>query len=182
MDLDFEPLDVFRWEVCELAVADARRADDVPELFASELRRLMHEHPGIPLAVRVVVSGRSQAHEQLIADPLTWTQHIRATAVDVGTVWVEKVKFKTAAVGEWGDDALVDGPIGELLRYFRELHHNEPQLMALAEELADLRRKLPDELIHGEDALALQNPDRLREWLREVQPLLVSRLVETIKK
>lgn len=182
--LDFQPLDVFRWTLCEVDASGAQHVDDVPELFAGELAKLTRQHPELPLAVRVVVTGRSQAHKQLVAEPLAWTNHIRATALDVarGSVWVEKVKFRTAATHNLNEAARVDGPLGELLRYFNELSDDDRQLSELSQELADLRRKLPDELTRGEDSLALDDPDRLREWLREVQPLLIGRLAEAIEK
>ena len=182
--LDFHPLDVFRWAVCDVPAADAEHPDDVLALFSRELSKLTWNNAGVPLAVRVVVTGRSRAHEQLAADPVAWTNHIRATALDVadGSVWVEKVKFQTSAARDFDDVALADGPIGELLRYVDELRNNESELLELSGELADLRRKLPDELTRGEDALALDDPHRLRDWLEEVQPLLLTRLVERIER
>ena len=177
-ELDFQPLDVLRWDVCEVPIADAQRAEDVLDSFSTRLSVLNQTHEGMPLAIRVVVTGRSLVHEQLVTDPIGWTNQVRSTALDLtgGNVWVEKVKFQTLAARVSDGTEPVDGPIGELLRYVSELRDNEPQLKELSVELADLRHKLPNELTSGEDALALDDPNRLREWLDEVQPLLLSRL------
>ena len=181
-ELDFQPLDVFRWEACDVDMTDAQHADHVLELFAAELSQLTRKHAGIPLAVRVIVTGSTDAHERLVADPVAWTNHLRATALDIaaGSVWIETVKFRTSP--PLGRDVAtpVDGPIGELVRYVHELRDDELQLAELAEELADLRRKLPDDLTRGEEALVADNPDRLRQWLAEVEPMLLHRLTEAI--
>ena len=55
---------------------------------------------------------------------------------------------------------------------------DKEQLLGLRGELKDLWRKLPDELKRGEDRLAFDDPQRLREILEDVQPLLCSRLLE----
>ena len=85
------------------------------------------------------------------------------------------------APGVASDATLTDGPMGELLQHCAELRDDEQQLRELSEELDDLRRKLPDELRRGEEALPLDDPNRLREVLGEVQSLLVRRLMEETK-
>ena len=127
---EFQPLDVFRWEVCHLAADDAQRADDVLALFSAELPKYMQRHDGLPLAVRVIVTGRSRIHADLMADPIRWTNDIRATALDAsaGGVWVEKVKLQTSLAREFDGESPADGPIGELLRYFNEIRDDEAQL------------------------------------------------------
>lgn len=179
-DLEFTPLDVFRWEVCQVAAGTARRPGDVLELFSEELSKLFEQHAGMPLSVRVELTGRTEVHEELLAEPATWTQQVRATAIDVsgGRVWVEKVKLRTAPPRDLDDSAWKDGPKGELIRYVSQLQQNDDQLLELSEELADLRRKLPEELLRGEDALPLDDPRQLRLVLDEVRSLLLTRLVD----
>ena len=178
-ELEFQPLDVFRWEVCEVAADDADRPQDVLDAFQAELAKRIETHRGIPLGVRVVVTGRSRVHAQLLANPLAWANQIRAAALEeaAGLVWIEKVRVRTAPARELDEDALADGPVGELQRYLHELRSDKTQLAELSEELAELRRRLPDELLRGEETLALNDPDCLRRWLDEIQPLVTSRLV-----
>ena len=175
---EFHPLDVFRWEQCELAADGAERADEVIDRFASELSELMKRHDGMPLAVRVEVTGRCQAHGQLMTDLVRWTNEIRATAISVGAgrAWVEKVKFHTRPLQKIDPDSMDDGPTDELIQYCRELCADEEQLQELSKELDPLWKKLPDDLRQGEDRLDLSDPDYLRELLEEVQPMLDSRL------
>jgi DNA repair exonuclease SbcCD nuclease subunit len=177
---EFIPLDVLRWEECGVDAGGIETADEVLDRFASQLSRLTSTHEGIPLAVRVVVEGRSAAHEHLVAEPLYWTNQLRAAALDVagGSVWIEKVKLRTTRLRATSEAMLADGPIGELLKHCAELRDDEGQLLELAKELDDLRRKLPDESRRGDEALALDDPGWLRDMLEQVQPLLVGRLLE----
>lgn len=178
-ELEFQPLDVFRWETCHITASEARQPEDVLDSFAAELSKLTASHAGLPLAVRVTVNGRSPVHQQLTADPRRWINELRATALDVagGSIWVEKVRLRTMPVREDGT-MTSEGPMFELLRSLEELRDDPELRLKLADELGDLRRKLPDELLRGDDSIGLDDPAALRELLDEVQPLLVSRLQE----
>ncbi len=178
-EIEFRPLDVFRWEVCHVDANGAEDGDEVLARFASELARLIEQSDGRPTATRVIVRGSCAAHRQLAADPIRWTGEIRARAIDVssGSVWVEKVKFQTTEPRTLDRAALTDGPIGEILEYIGELREDDERLVQLAGELESLFRKLPDELRRGADALAWDNADLLREVLREVEPMLLGRLL-----
>ena len=149
-------------------------------LFSAELTTVVQQHLGFPLAVRVIVTGRCSAHNQLVADPHRWTNDIRARALDAsgGNVWIEKVKFQTAKRCDIDPELPTDGPIGELLLYLKEIAADDTELQEISKELADLRKKLPNELIHGEDGLAFDDPAELRRRLIEVEPLLLNRITE----
>jgi len=174
----FEPLDVFRWTHCTIKADDCEQPDELLSLVSAALPAIMGEHSGYPMAIRVSVTGRCAAHNQLVANPLRWTNDIRAVALDVseGNVWIEKVRFQTSPCIIGDADMPTDGPIGELLGCLKEISEDAAQLQELANELADLRKKLPLDLIHGEDDLAFDDPVELRRRLLEVEPLLLSRL------
>ncbi len=180
VEWEFQPLDVFRWDVCRVDADDAESPEQVLDRFKATLGDLMTMHNGLPLAVRVEVTGRTDAHAQLAADPLNWSNQIRAAAIERsgGQVWIEKVKLRTSAVRDPDREAMADGPLGELLRYMAELRSDDCQLVELAEVFSDLRRKLPDDLLRGEEAFDFNDPECLRQWLGEVQPLVTSRLVK----
>jgi exonuclease SbcD len=180
VEAEYQATDVFRWERCDVSAHGAKRGEDVLESFSEALARLVQKHTGAPLAVRVEVAGACRAHEQLVADPIAWINQFRATALDVGggNAWVEKVKFRTAPDRVLDATALADGPLGELIQYVNELRTDELQLAALAAELEELKKKLPDDLLRGQDAMLLNDPQWLREVLGSVEPMLVGRLRE----
>jgi DNA repair exonuclease SbcCD nuclease subunit len=179
---DFVPVDVFRWELCVVDASGLTSTDDLLSECAAQLSALLDGNDGLPLAVRIMLTGRTAAHQHLAAELSSWTNQMRAMALDVsgGKLWLEKVKSKTRPPRAATEAALSDGPMSELLRQCRELHDSHELLDELAAELADFKRKLPDELRHGEDSLALDDPDRLREMLADVQALLVGRLAEEV--
>ncbi|HEV7224241.1 MAG TPA: DNA repair exonuclease, partial [Pirellulales bacterium] len=159
----FEPLDVVRWEVAAVDAAAAANGYDVVERCAASLRDLLARGEGRLLAARVEVRGACRAHEALAAEPLKWTNELRAAVHDVGAgrVWLEKIKLRTSPEAGLDDARLGEGPLGELLEYLGELRARPDELDWLAGELAELKRKLPAELLEGDDSPRLDKP----EWL-----------------
>jgi DNA repair exonuclease SbcCD nuclease subunit len=171
------PLDVLRWEMCEVNASEAEDGYGVVDRFAARLGDILKEADGRQLALRVVVRGASPAHARIAAEPLRWTKEIRAKAIEDGRgqVWVEKVKLETTPPRDYRPTP--NGPLGELLAYLRELESDGTKLEGALGELADLRRKLPSEL-QGDDRLALDTPGGVRTLLEQVRQMLVCRLVE----
>ncbi len=176
-ELEFTPLDVMRWERCEVDLSGAERPEESIDRFVTELERLVLEHGDLPLAVRVELTGATGSHELLRADPLRWTNEIRAAAMGLpnSQVWIEKVRFSTSPFRPIEIDD-PSSPIGTLLRCFAELEADESALEELSGIFADLQRKLPDELLQRESGLQIDDPAAIREWLSEVEPLLLTRL------
>jgi DNA repair protein SbcD/Mre11 len=179
-DLEFLPLDVFRWERCVVDAADAERPECVLQQFEDRLEQLGRQHEGLPLAIRVEVSGTTRVHEALRANPHHWIQELRGAALGNSTsrVWIEKVKWRTAPYRDALEGGDCSGPLATLHEYLQELRSDEGQLAQLAEVLDDLQRKLPDELTRGDEGLGFGDADQMRQWLDEVEPLLFSRLRE----
>lgn len=180
---EFVPVDVLRWEECHIDASEFASTDDAWPALAAELSRLSEQHEQMPLAVRVFFFGRSAAHDQLISDLTHVTNQCRATALDAagGRIWVEKVKLHTLPSRQPQELLTADGPLGELMQYCAELQSDDEQLRELSEQFIELRRKLPDEIWRGNDAMALDDPARLRELLNQIQSLLSSRLLEDVK-
>jgi DNA repair protein SbcD/Mre11 len=179
-DLEFLPLDVFRWEQCTVDASDASQPECVLDQFEGQLQQLGRQHDGLPLAVRVQVSGTTRVHEALRADPQRWTNEFRNAALSSATsrIWVEKVKWRTAPHREPFDADDRSSPLATLHEYLQELRADEAELAELTGVLSELQKKLPDELTRGEEGLGFGNADQMRQWLDEVEPLLMSRLRE----
>ena len=71
-----------------------------------------------------------------------------------------------------------DDALGDLLRLVHEIEASPQPFGDLASELAELKSKLPVEVISGEDALDPTDPKLLQALLPEVKELLLSRLLE----
>ncbi len=179
--LDFRPLDVFRWEVCSLIPAEDNSTDDVLATFEERLGEIVDEADGLPLAVRVEVTGRCAGHRDFAAHPEHWREEFRnaATQSGHGRVWLEKVRFRTQsplALSELADD----GPLEELRGLLSEVRDSSEQREQLLTSLDPLLKKLPAELARGDNALPFAGPDTATDWLNEVldsvEPLLVEHL------
>ena len=105
-------------------------------------------------------------------------EHPRTADVARHAVWIEKVVLKTRPEG----DPLVlrarQDPVGGLLRALDALKSDTTEIGALGDELAELRRKLPRELLEGPDAARIADAAGVRELVADIEGLLVPLLVE----
>jgi DNA repair exonuclease SbcCD nuclease subunit len=180
VELEFRALDVLRWEKCSVDATGAMDGDEVLARVADGLTALREASDGLPLAVRVEVTGACPAHEDLHSDPSKWIAEIRRGAMEVGVeqLWIEKIKMLTAPPSDV--PPLTDGPLGELHAVLEEYRGNDERLKSLSESLADLFKKVPEEIKGKEaaDPINPADPNWLREVLRQVEPLLLRRLTE----
>jgi len=172
-------LDVVRWQQCRVDCTGSATEDDVLERFGGEFQKLLQQADDRLLAVRVELSGSCLAHKKLAARPEQVISEIRAQAQQAasGDAWVEKVKLSTSLPSGLDEAYLTEGPLGELNQLIAELSADEGELLALGNELADLKKKLPPELKEGPDGLDFDSPDKLRSVLQQVQQILINRLV-----
>lgn len=178
--LESQTLDVFRWEVCHIDATGAATADELLKRFRQQLATLIVKADDRPLAVRVMIEGPCEAHRQIAAMPLQWTNELRAAAIETsdGRVWIEKVRLKTSLPVALDDLQADEGPVGELLRFIAELKADPAKLDAmLHDELAQLQKKLPTELVEGPDAVACTGQELGNDALDQVEQMLIRRLL-----
>ncbi len=177
--VEHRTLDVVRWGIVDVDVRDCMSADDVLECTRQRVEDAYLAADGRTLAVRVVTTGHSSAHEQLQRDPERWENEIRAQATDIGAdnIWVERVRFDTRAPYDVDEIASRDDALGQLLRSLRELRSDTRALEELSSQLDDLRRWLPREAKEGPNAVRLDDPDELSRALEDVEQMLLPRLL-----
>jgi exonuclease SbcD len=174
---EFQRLDVVRWEVCEVDGARVASEDELADVATAHLARLADgEDPNRLIAARVVVRGRSGLHERLLSDPDRCAAAVRARAAELGAdrLWVEQVKVRTEPLPR--APAPSDAALEELAAVLEELRSDESRLKSLADLFQDLRRRLPDELLAGPDATALDDPRWLAAALDAAEAVLRTRL------
>lgn len=176
---DFRPLDLIRWIKVVVDGSRVGTGHEVVDLVSGHLERILGENSGMPLIVRVEITGPSPAHTDLAADREEWINHIRSVAVDMSgdRIWVEKVRLRTTPPEDMKTGAGAEGPIGELWRYLEELHSQPEQLLGIGETLKEITRKLPRELVEGSAVISPEDPKWLKEQLDQVGPMLVGRLM-----
>jgi DNA repair exonuclease SbcCD nuclease subunit len=166
-------LDVMRWATCRVDASNATEGDEIVQRARDRMTALSLDADDRLLALRVEIGGACPAHSAVSADWPYWINEIRRTATEStgGRAWVEKVVSKMQAP-EAHDDSEADGPLAELSLFLEELRQDDVSLKTLGDrELDDLRKKLDRSLLDD-----LDTPDRLRELLDQVGPMLMSRL------
>jgi DNA repair exonuclease SbcCD nuclease subunit len=177
---EFHRLDVVRWERARVDATEARTESELLDRVAAQLDKLLQAEldPERLLALRVVVQGATLLHDRLLADAERYVNEVRNLALERGAdrLWIEKVELQTRRVRSV---VLPDGPIEELVTVLSELRADPAALQALGEELGELRRKLPAELMRGPDAPRPDDPQWLIGLLEGVQPLLLDLLLHS---
>ncbi len=170
-ELEFVPLDSFRWEVCELDVTGIEDTEELLHQFDSHVDHLRQHHPEFPLAIRVVLQGQTPLHAKLVADQEHWRAQFQAILVQQGEdLWLEK--FQVATGQPQREIEPTDGTVVEaVMQSLQELRDDPQELERLAEQLRPLESKLPSG--RGLHPAKLQY---LQARLREAQQLLLAQL------
>ena len=188
--IEHHDLDVMRWESCSVDGSGAVSPEEIIDRLRSEIRKKVDNSDGRPLALRVFISGRCNAHDALTVNYEKWANEIRAASTDVsgGRVWIEKIKISTGSPLDMEKMSERDDPIGSLLRFIRDMESNPADMDTtggdineimdmLAGDFVKLKAKLPSEVYGEDESPNLENPEKLREMLEHVKQILVSRLL-----
>jgi DNA repair exonuclease SbcCD nuclease subunit len=188
--VEHRSLDEVRWTHLAVDAARAASTDDVIDLVREALAGAVTEAESRLVAARISITGGTRAHAALSLNAERFEHEVRVAALDVGreAVWIERVKLKTRPDG---DPLLLrarNDPLGALLRALDGLRDDEDALGALAEELSELKRKLPRELLEGPEAARLGDtaavrallgdPAGVRSLLDDIEALLLPLLAE----
>jgi exonuclease SbcD len=179
-DVEARALDEVRWVHVVYDANQAASTDDVVDGVREQVAAEVADAEGRLVAARVSVVGASRAHAALSVNAERFQNELRVAALDVGrdAAWIEKVVLKTRAPG---DPLLLrarNDPLGALLRALDHLRNDEGELAALSEELGELKRKLPRELLDGPDAARLADASGVRALLDDIEGLLLPLLAE----
>jgi hypothetical protein len=171
-------LDVVRWDELSLSTAQAFNVEDVLSEAQEALRGAVTAAQGRLLAFRVRIAGPSRLDAELRAARARLTEELCNLSYSAGGAgaWLEKLVIQTRPLtseAPAGDDALA-----EIERVLSELGGPEASEL-LKEVLADLSRKLPDEVLELVPELRGQHGDATAELAKDVQSMLRERLSST---
>jgi DNA repair exonuclease SbcCD nuclease subunit len=172
-DVAHRPLDVVRWLSCEVDVGGARSPEDMIDLVRERFDALVADADGRTLAVRVILTGTTGAHDAFELDRERWEHELRGVANDTAGdgLWLEQVRCRTAPLLDRAALAAREDAIGHVARTLRTMVDDPAAAEALVEEFADLRVKLPP------DARADVALEAVREALVDVERTLLPRLL-----
>ena len=179
--VEHHDLDVLRWTRCTVDVTNSASLDDIRDQVRDALQQALDDAGERPVAARLVLQGISPVHTTLHSDSVHWVQEYRALASGLGGagLWLEKVAIETRQAVALDELLERDDALGGLLRAIDELEMDASGVEELAAEVADLRQKLPPELLGGEDRYDPTDPRYLAGLLEDIKELLVHRLVSS---
>ncbi len=136
--VDHRAVDVLRWTILEVDAEGSDAASLTARIEAS-VRGAIENADGRPVLARLVLTGRSDLHGTLLGDTDRLAAECRNAAGEAGgELWVESVRVRTRPKPQQLADSLAP------LRKAFESGLDDPDTVSrLAEELAELRQKVP---------------------------------------
>lgn len=179
--VDWQATQVLRWETCVVDASELTDPDGVVAEAAGQLEQLLEEAGELPLAVRIEIGGRSQAHHGLVRHVQHWDGKLREEMLSRfdDRVWVEKIKFLTqpeVAARSWDSD----DPLGQLLEAITDADLAQAALTEIRDDYQQLGKLLPQDPRLAEPAPTLEGwEDGLPETLlADVKELLLGQLLD----
>lgn len=175
--LEFQPLDVCRWEVCEIDATTIDHMDDFVQQCTAAMQQICDNNPDRTSIVRIRVVGQTPLYSTLLARHEHWQSVLRQETFGIGegSIWMERLRVKATAPRE-AITYDASGPIGELLQSIGSVDTDPEAIAAIQSALDGLAAKLPAELAEDGDGVAWNHQQNIRRWLDEAEPLLLSRL------
>lgn len=118
----FAPLDVVRWEVCQLDVTSVESADEILSLFLDWANDYAAEYSEGTLVTRVRLTGTSQLHAQWLRRHEYYETALRSASFEVAgpRLWIEGLRVRSELPR--ADDLVdLDGPLASVNEMFEKL-------------------------------------------------------------
>ena len=178
VDVEERELDVLRWEVCAVDLAECETTDSVYNSIRRTLEDVLRNAEGRTLVIRLILAGECPVHAELFERTEQWTEEFRGIAASLGDLWLEKVQFRTRRKVGLEEILGADTSIAGLIESIRKAEFDANNLLELVPEIAVLKSKLPAE-IYGNDEPFLETlPASDPDLKTEVQEMLISMLLK----
>lgn len=172
-------VDTLRWHQIGLDASSAHSLNDVVLLARDQLEALLKNNAdGLPLAIRLVLTGRTRAHGELFGLETQLRDEILSAAnmLSESMLWIEKVILNTepeldATVIEARFDALSD-----LQNILARAGSDAEIRRRIDDELMALIGKAPLELIEAVPELDIIRSGNIDELLEHVSQALIARM------
>ncbi len=164
----FEPLDVLRWELCEIDATQMEHRDEIMDQFETWLSSNIDECDGRLLIPRVRVHGQSTLHTTLHQSHAALRADLQAISVATGfdQVWLEDVRIRTAMPARQSFPIDFEGPLESLNAVLHDLRTDTSVADTIQSQISGLQKKLPRELKRDDEEATFPLEDQ--EWLNEL--------------
>jgi exonuclease SbcD len=167
---------VVPWIETGIDASGCQNADEVYDKLRTALGSVVLQAKERVTAVRLKISGATDAHVELNRDP----DQVRNETISIanecgnGLLWIERVQVATVPRFDRASLLTRDDPVGEIVRIVAGLRSNPADLDNLS-SIQELRKKLPPDLAEGAEPIELDTPT-LVAALEEAEGLLLARL------
>ena len=172
-------VDVLRWHRLEVDVSSARTLVEVSRLVGLALDGLVaRQDSQRPLAIRVSLVGRSDAHGELFGLEARLRAEVLAQAAAIAgeRVWIEKVVVETEPRATAEALAARGDAVADLQAILATAPDDQALIDSLSGDFADLLARLPQEISHDAPLLEALRGGRLPEVVRATVPSLLARV------
>ncbi len=148
-ELEFRACDLVRWAELTVPLEDAASLGAVIDRLRDAVERAVAEQAeGRLLACRLLLTGRSALHGQLLAseEHLLAEAHNAASALGEEVAWIEKLVLATEAPLDARSLAEREDALGALQRMLQEAPADATLLGQIEDDIGELIRRLPHEL------------------------------------
>ncbi len=176
-------VDVLRWHSLVVDVASANTMTEAVAAVGQSLEALLRQSDGDkPHAVRVTLTGASNAHAQLFGLETQLREEIKAQAFSLGSdrLWIEKVRLETTPMESSDAIALRADAVADLQALLAGAAQDTALLGAMHEELMLLVGKLPLEVLAAIPALEDVRAGKLQSLVLATTPSLMSQVAKAV--
>jgi exonuclease SbcD len=182
--LDFKPLDVFRWEAITINLEGIDEESEFEGKLAEKVESRNLPFNEIPHGIRIILKGNTSLHSWLICSQNRVSENIQGIfdGISAGNLFLEQLKVETSNEGPaLKNEALGDDALSILNQAINHLKKNPKEMESLLKEtpLAKLNKEIPGEWKGKDDADGIQPMNTA--WLGKIMDELVP-LIQTIAR
>ena len=182
--LEFKPLDVFRWEAISVNLDGIEEESDFEGKLAETVESQKLPFNEIPHGIRIILKGKTSLHSWLICSQNRISENIQGIfdGISAGNLFLEQIKVETSNQStSIQNEALGEDALSILKQEIEKLKKNPKDLDKLLKEtpLAKLNKEIPGDWKAKDDTNAIQPINA--GWLDEIFNELVP-MIQTIAK
>ncbi|MFC1817478.1 exonuclease SbcCD subunit D [Thermodesulfobacteriota bacterium] len=171
--------DTVRWYSLNIDISGAENGYAAVDIVRNELLDLSGTTDGRICAVRIIMTGMTAAHEELVLDEERWRNEIRVVGFDVDeSIWIEKIQIRTKTRKDLSAILDSDDPFADILKSIQEyIQADKDDLERFTELFQGLKMKLPPEYFDQEESINFSDPEALRPVFEKLEQFLVPKIL-----
>ena len=141
---EFVELSPIRWSNCTVDASGLNTEEEILQAVSRGLQALYHQADGKACAVRLVITGRTEARSQLLTSRAEFRERIETVAAGISgdnDVWIEKVSLHLAdlhpPIEAQVDDPSIAGRLATLVNEYEQSDEFEVEMKHIAAEIGE---------------------------------------------